>query len=77
MRQRIATRRASAPWRKFHGAWSVERRRLRMTKEVGTLPSGTDRVSLFNGGAREAILAAATLVYAFLYCAGLRAPPKI
>jgi hypothetical protein len=77
MRTRIATRRLTAPWRKFDGGWSVERRRLRMTKEVGTLPSSSDRVSLFKHGAREAIFATVALVYGFLWFSSWRAPPRI
>lgn len=67
----------TAPWRKFRGGWQHERRQLRMTKECGTLPSKTSRVDLFSGGAREAALATAALVAAFLYIAGMNIKPRI
>jgi hypothetical protein len=71
-------RRPTSPsWRRFTGGWQRPRRQLRMTKECGTLPSATSRVNLFNGGAREAVIATAVLVSVFLYIAGMRVKPRL
>lgn len=67
----------TSPWRAYGSGWQRERRDLRMTKECGTLPSKTSRVDMFNGGAREALIATAVLVSVFVYIAGLRTPPHL
>jgi hypothetical protein len=67
--------RTTAPWRRFtYSGWERNRRGLRMTKEVGTLPSKTNRVDLFSGGAREAIIACTVLVSLFLFVSQKRLP---
>lgn len=41
------------------------------------MPSKTSRVDLFNGGAREAVIATTVLISVFLYIAGMRVKPRI
>lgn len=67
----------TSSWRSYGSGWQRERRQLRMTKECGTLPSASSRVDMYNGGAREAVIATVALVSVFLYIAGLRTPPRI
>lgn len=51
----------------FKGYWNAERRRVRMTKEHGTLPSVGNSAALAPGGAKEAILSTMVLLAAFTY----------
>lgn len=53
------------PKRLFNGYWNPERRRLRMTKEQGTLPSMCNSAVLAPGGAGEAFAATTVLLAAF------------
>lgn len=52
--------------RLFKGNWNPERRRVRVTKEHGTLPSVSNSAALAPGGAKEALFAGAALFAAFL-----------
>lgn len=52
--------------RHFKGAWNPERRRLRMTKEQGTLPSLSSSATLAPGGAMHGLVAASVLLVAFV-----------
>lgn len=52
--------------RYFKGYWNPERRRLRMTKEQGTLPSICNSAVLAPGGATHAVIAAVAMLSAVL-----------
>lgn len=52
--------------RYFKGNWNPERRKHRMTKEHGTLPSLSNSAVLAPGGAIHAVFAGAALLVAVL-----------
>lgn len=50
----------------FQGNWNPERRRVRMAKDHGTLPSVSNSAVLAPGGAKEGIVACGLLLSAFV-----------
>lgn len=55
-------------WGQFHGARVKYRRRLRMTKEVGTLPSTSYPADMLpKGGAKHAIVMGGSVVFLIIW----------
>ncbi len=72
--------RSGPRWARFRGYWVPERRKARVTKEHGTLPSLSNSAALAPGGVKAGLASAAVCV-AFVYSVMMYVmkaqPPKL